>query len=63
MHQVTALPLASYSFGSRFSEAGPAASLCANLHRWRRRASLEAIARAFSDLSFNPFLFQIESDR
>lgn len=60
MHEVIAAPLASYTFGSRFSWTGPLASLRASLRRWRRRAGFAAIASAVADL--NPFLFQIESD-
>ena len=60
MHQIIAFPLAQLCFRSRRGETGPSLSLGASLRRWRRRTSLPAIARAFSDTSFNPYLFQLE---
>jgi hypothetical protein len=48
------------SFGTRSSAPVHAAAIRAHLRRWRRRASVAAIARAISDLSLNPYLFQID---
>jgi hypothetical protein len=63
MRLLTAVPLVPPSFRSRRGEAGPAVSFYASLRRWRRRASLAAIARTISDVNLNPFLFQIETER
>ncbi|HUK59989.1 MAG TPA: hypothetical protein VLV50_12230 [Stellaceae bacterium] len=60
MRQVTAFPLFPLSFRSRHGANGPTFSLWSSLRRWRRHASLAAIAHAFCDASFNPYLFQIE---
>jgi hypothetical protein len=59
MRQVTKFPEASLKFAARVDGFN---SPRAVLRRWQRDASAAAIARTLSDLRFNPFLFQIESE-
>ena len=62
MRKVTAFPIVPLRFRSRDPDIGAFFSLRASLRRWRRRASVDAIGRALTDASLNPYLFLIESD-
>jgi hypothetical protein len=63
MHTAPALPLGTFSFGSRRRQVDVVAAVRLALHRCRIRTRIEAIAAVLCDLKFNPFLFQIESSR